>query len=72
MTESQPLLRFSIYRADIHAGEGGYVAEARYRTIAEVLAHPYRPDEEYQIHLHGLRRWMDRRAFEKWAAKQAR
>ena len=38
---------FSIYRHDAHAGDGGCIADERYRTIAEVLGHPYKADEEY-------------------------
>jgi hypothetical protein len=62
--------RFSVYRLDIHAGESGYVAEERYRTVAEVLAHPYQPDEEYSVLVHSPRRWMSKEDFEKLAAEQ--
>jgi hypothetical protein len=62
--------RFSVYRHDIHAGESGYVAEERYRTVAEVLAHPYQPDEEYLVLVHSLRRWMSREDFKQLAVEQ--
>jgi len=55
MAELKPYA-FSIYRHDVHAGDGGCIAEERYRTIAEVLAHPYKADEEYWIHVKGLTR----------------
>jgi hypothetical protein len=70
MSEKAPAFEFSVYRSDVHAGEGGYVAEERYRTIAEVLSHPCHPDEEYQILVHAGRRWMSKAEFEAWASRQ--
>jgi len=72
MGGSNPRFRFSIYRSDIHAGKSGYVAEQRYHTIAEALAHPYHRDEDYLILLHDSRRWMGRDEFEAWASLQER
>jgi hypothetical protein len=62
--------RFAVFRHDIHAGESGCVAEERYHTVSEVLAHPYQPNEEYFVLVHSPRRWMSRDDFEKWAAAQ--
>ena len=70
MSEGRPPYQFSVYRSEINAGDGGYVAEERYCTIAEVLAHPYESDQEYWIHLHGFRRWLPREKFEAWASQQ--
>ena len=62
--------RFSVYREDVHAGESGVVAEERYRTRNEVLAHPYQTDETYLVLIHSPRRWMSREEFERWARDQ--
>jgi hypothetical protein len=72
MSEKPPAFRFSVYRSDVHAGESMVVAEERYNTIAEVLSHPYQPDEEYLIRLDGLRRrrWLSREEFKVWASQQ--
>jgi len=70
MIEKPPAFRFSVYRSDVHAGEGGYIAEERYHTIAEVLLHPYRPDEQYLIRLHSIRRWLSKEEFAVLASQQ--
>jgi hypothetical protein len=62
--------QFSVYRRDIHGRESGYVAEERYHTIAEALAHRYQPEKEYLVLVHSPRCWMSREEFEKWAAEQ--
>jgi hypothetical protein len=72
MDESKSQFRFSVYRSDIDAGDGVYVAEERYNTIAEVLAHPYEPDGEYFVLFHSPRRWMSKEKFGKWAIEQSK
>ena len=47
MSDDIILRRFSIYRWDIHGRPG--VFEGAHRTVAEVLAFPYDPNEEYWI-----------------------
>jgi hypothetical protein len=69
MAELKPYA-FSIYRHDAHAGDGGCIAEERYRTIPEVLAQPYKADEEYWIHIRVLSRYLPKEEFEVWAAQQ--
>jgi hypothetical protein len=71
MGEGRQPSRFSVYRWDIHAGESGYVAEERYHTIDEVLAHPYQPNENYCVRLHGSSGWMRKDEFERWALEQS-
>jgi hypothetical protein len=70
MAETNRSYAFSIYRHDVHAGDGGSIAQARYRTIAEVLAHPFQDGEEYWIHVRRLSRYLPREEFEDWAAGQ--
>jgi hypothetical protein len=70
MTENTPRFRFSVYRSDVRAGGSEYVADERYDPIAEVLAHPYQPGEEYLVLSHHPRCWMSKDEFEKWASEQ--
>ena len=67
MAELKPFA-FGIYRHDVYAGDGGCIAEERYRTIAEVLAHPYKASEEYWIHVQSLSRYMPKEEFGMWAS----
>jgi len=53
--------------APLSVGWGSpYVCEARYGTVADVLAHPFQPDGEYKISVGG--RYFARDEFEAWAA----
>jgi hypothetical protein len=70
MNESKPRFRFSVYRSDVHAGESMYVAEARYHSIADVLAYAYQPEEKYLVLIHKPRRWMSKEEFAAWASEQ--